>query len=147
MDGVTKGSRVRVVLMDRATMSWGVMVVLVEGATLVVVDWVTKGLGVGVVLVDGATMGWGIVVVLVEGATLVVVDGVTKDSGIRVVLVDGAITGWGVVVVLVEELRARAVHAMVNISDSGSASSQIRAKLEVCHIRCIQFVSTMYQVA
>ena len=52
VDGVTKGSRVRVVLMDRATMSWGVMVVLVEGATLVVVDWVTKGSEVGVVLVE-----------------------------------------------------------------------------------------------
>ncbi len=96
---------------------------------------------------DETTMGCGVVVVLVEGATLVVVDWVTNGLGVGVVLVDGAATGCGVVVVLVEESRARAAHAMVNISDSGLASSQIRAKLEVCHIRCIKFISTIYQVA
>ena len=96
---------------------------------------------------DRATTGWGIMMVLVEGTILVVVDRVTKGSGIGVVLVDGVTTGWGIVVVLVEESRARVVHAMVNISDSGSTSSQIRAKLEVFYIRCIQFVSMMYQVA
>ena len=85
--------------------------------------------------------------VLVEGATLVVVDCVTKGSGVEVVLVDGVATDWGVVVVLVEESRARATHAMINMLDSGSTSSQIRAKLEVCHIRCIKFVSKIYQVA
>ena len=85
--------------------------------------------------------------VLVEGATLVVVDWVTKGLGVGVVLVDGVAMGWGVVVVLVEESRARATHAMINILDSGSTSSQIRAKLEVCHIRCIKFVSKIYQVA
>ena len=114
---------------------------------MVVVDGVIKSSGVGVVLMDGATIGWEVVVVLVDGATLVVVDWVTKGSGVGVVLVDGVAMGWGVVVVLVEESRARAAHAMVNISDSGSASSRISAKLEVCHIRCIKFVSTIYQVA
>jgi hypothetical protein len=110
-------------------------------------DGITKGSGVGVVLVDRVTIGWGVVVVLVEGATLVDVDWVTKGSGVGVVLIDGVATDWGVVVVLVEESRARAAHAMINILDYGSASSQIRAKLEVCHIRCIKFVSKIYQVA
>jgi hypothetical protein len=57
VDGVIKGSEIGVILMDRATMGWRVVVVLVEGATLVVVNWITKSSGVGVVLVDGAVTG------------------------------------------------------------------------------------------
>jgi hypothetical protein len=50
-------------------------------------------------------------------------------------------------VILVEESRARAAYVMVNTSDSGLASSRICAKLMVYHIRCIKFVSSIYQVA